>query len=242
MLQIWWLWEVLRSFCRVIRFRVIQKCSVTLIHSPSPTGKGITLSTLPSHKKHPSPVLSPETQGKRVFLVWAERDMCRLLRLGMPWTYPNGKDGFFLPLFPEDRLPHPPRIRMSVFTTGDTIYLEQAASLFFPTDLGSTTLGAESWAQPGITQGGWDQHPQLQGQGASLLQMEGPKPAGIICSAASATIQAPGSSCRIHQFLAGRPPGQGFQRLSSHIATSQKQRKFWNKRPHTESIGLYCFC
>lgn len=179
-------------------------------------------------------------KGREFFWFWAERDMCRLLRLRMPWTYPNGKDGFFLPLFPEDRLPHPPRIRMSVFTTGDTIYLEQAASLF-PTDLGSTTLGAESWAQPGITQGRGDQHPQLQGLGASLLQMEGPKPAGIICSAASETIQAPGSSCRTHQFLAGRPPGQGFQRLSSHIATSQKQRKFWNKRPHTESIGLYCF-
>lgn len=59
----------------------------------------------------------------------------------MPLIYPDGKEFFtsfvsrdsadcLLSAEPENRLLHPSKIQMSVFTTGNTFYLKQAASHF----------------------------------------------------------------------------------------------------------------
>lgn len=79
---------------------------------------------------------------------------------------------------PENRLLHPSKTQKSIFAIGDAIYLKQASHVspqISVTQHLETSLGQHREE--------CDQHPQVHEQGAALLQIEVPKPAGI-CSAA----------------------------------------------------------
>lgn len=125
--------------------------------------------------------------------------MHHLLRVQMPWIYPSGNELFtslvsggsgdcLLSDDTENRFLHHSKIQMSIFTTGDTIYLKWAASRFPP---------RTSVAQHLETGHEWHREEWDRGQGASLLQTQVPKPAGTICSAAPETSQA-AVSCLSH--------------------------------------------
>ena len=122
----------------------------------------------------------------------------------MPWIYPHRKE-FFTSLVsgdsgdclllaePQNRLMPPSKIQKSIFTTGDTVYLKQAASHFSPQTSAAQCLEDQPQAQSCPTQEGVRSAPTAAGA-ASLIQTEVPKPAGIICSATSMISQAPMSS------------------------------------------------
>lgn len=89
---------------------------------------------------------------------------------------------------PENKFPHPSKIQMSVFATGDTTYLKWAASCFPP----QTSVAQQSETSPE-----WHREERDRAQGASLLRTQLPKPAGTICSAAPETSQAAASCVHI---------------------------------------------